>query len=36
MEDMNKIDSGDDHFVPLNLGELGKTNTENNNNNESE
>ena len=36
MEDMNKIDSGDEHFVPLNLGELGKTNTENNNNNESE
>ncbi len=30
-ENMNKIPNGDDYFVPLNLGELGKTNNENNN-----
>ena len=26
MEDMNKIDTGDEYFVPLNLGQLGSTN----------
>ena len=30
MEDMNKIADGDDHFVPLNLGEVGQNNTEDN------
>ena len=32
MEDMNKIENngGNDYFVPLNLGEIGKTNTEEN------
>ena len=33
MEDMNKIENGDEHFVPLNLGQVGVDNTENNNNN---
>ena len=33
MEDMNKIDKGDEYFVPLNLGQLGSIN---NNKNESE
>ena len=33
MEDMNKIERGDEHFVPLNLGQLGSVN---NNKNESE
>ena len=33
MEDMNKVDNGDDYYVPLNLGEVGNTN---NNNNENE
>ena len=32
MEDLNKIENGDEFFVPLNLGQLG----ENNNNNEKE
>ena len=35
MEDMNKVENGDDYFVPLNLGEVGNTNNENNNENES-
>ena len=30
MEDMNKVDKGDDYYVPLNLGEVGKTKTDNN------
>ena len=30
MEDMNRIADGDDHFVPLNLGEVGQNNTEDN------
>ena len=33
MEDMNKVENGDDYYVPLNLGEVGNTN---NNNNENE
>ena len=33
MEDLNKIDTGDEYFVPLNLGQLG---SQNNNENESE
>lgn len=33
MENMNKIEGGDKYFIPLNLGEVGKINTENNNNN---
>ncbi len=28
MEDMNKVKKGDDYYVPLNLGEVGKTNTD--------
>jgi hypothetical protein len=27
MENLNKIDTGDEYFVPLNLGQLGSTNT---------
>jgi hypothetical protein len=27
MEDMNKIENGDEHFVPLNLGVVGKEKT---------
>ena len=30
MEDMNRIADGDDHFVRLNLGEVGQNNTEDN------
>ena len=34
MEDMNKIENGDDHFVPLNLGEVGNNNNNDNNGSE--
>ena len=30
MEDMNKIDNGNEYYVPLNLGEVGNNNTEDN------
>ena len=37
MEDMNRVENGDDYFVPLNLGQVGEVNTnEENNNNGSE
>lgn len=34
MEDMNRIENGDDHFVPLNLGEVGNNNNNDNNGSE--
>ena len=33
MEDMNKVNNGDEYYVPLNLGEVGRTNNDNENQN---